>query len=148
MTVHVLDTSAVILLLKKHKPRLRVKLESVGGGEGIVIPAPVLVELGQAREASQRALADLLEIADVEALVARVAKSAAAGLRAVTRPKCETCSGFGRPSWIDAVVMALASDFVEEAEDEAIVYTQDMDDFEVLRAQHFRKVTVANASSP
>jgi hypothetical protein len=71
----------------------------------------------------------------------RVADRAAEGLRAVKRDRCAKCSGFIRPSIVDAIVMAFADQYAQPG-DEIIVYTGDMTDMELLRAAAFTSVTL------
>jgi hypothetical protein len=70
----------------------------------------------------------------------RIATMAADGLRQTSRVKCPTCSGFIRPTIVDAVVMAFAADWAES--DRTIVYTQDDGDMNILRTACFPKVEV------
>jgi len=51
MTIHFLDTSALINLLEKHNPPLFkvLKRAAEDDDEAILVPAPVLVELGQSQ---------------------------------------------------------------------------------------------------
>jgi hypothetical protein len=143
MTVHFLDTGALIVLLNKHKPPLLTDLKAAASRlptEAIWTPAPVLVEVGQANAPSMKRLDEVLMLAPVIGLGRRVAERAAEGLRTVTREKCAKCSGFIRPTLVDAAVMAVAAEYAED--DEAIVYTQDVKDLELLRDALFHRVVV------
>jgi len=147
MTVHVLDTGAIFILLNKHRPRLRRALEeaydrdSEAFPEMIRTPAPVLIEVGQASEPPKRKLEDILYLAPVSSLDKRIAQIAADALRETERAKCGECSGFVRPTLVDAVVMAMASDWAEGGMGDAIVYTQDVDDMSALQPR-FPKVQI------
>jgi hypothetical protein len=147
MTVHVLDTSAIYLLLNKHRPPLLATLETVAANNSatapqfIRTPSVVLVEVGQARAPAKKRLGYILALAPVfEDLNDRIATMAADGLRQMQRQPCPSCSGFIRPTLVDAVVMALAADWAEG--DRTIVYTQDDGDMNLLRAAYFPKVVV------
>src|SRR5258708_4243666 len=141
MTVHVLDTGAVFVLLKKHRPPLRRLLEEADErNEYIRIPAPVLVELGQGSAPPRRALENVLRVALVVPLDKRTAEAAAEALCALGRSKCNRCSNFTGPSLVDAAVMAFAADCAEV--DDALVYTQDDHDLMALRDARFTKVVV------
>jgi hypothetical protein len=89
MTVHhVLDTGALYVLLKKHKPKLWMTL-SAAAEDSIWIPALVLSEAAQADALEKKRLEKVFAIADVEPLNEQVAARAAEALRAVTREKCD-----------------------------------------------------------
>lgn len=143
MTVHVLDTSAVFLLLNKHRPPLLTTLNTANSAEpveGIFTPAVVLIEVGQAKEPPKKRLEAILELAPPVELTMRIAERTAEGLRRVKRDKCGKCSGFVRPTLVDAAVMALAAEYAEN--EDAIVYTQDVGDLELLRDAIFTKVKI------
>jgi hypothetical protein len=132
MTVHVLDTGAVVVLLNRHRPPLLQKLEQVALAAGAIwIPAPVLIEIGQATQPAKKRMDRVMALADVAELFERHAVEAANGLRALKRDRCDKCSGFVRPTLVDAAVMALAAEYA--AADDAIVYTQDDGDLKKLQ---------------
>jgi hypothetical protein len=150
MTVHVLDTGAIYLLLNRHRSQLSIDLSqadanhSAAAPQIIRTPSVVLVEVGQANATAKRKLDDILELAPVVDVNERIATMAADALRQTLRAKCPACSGFIRPTLVDAVVMALAADWAEI--DRTIVYTQDDKDMELLRASSFPKVVVQKVS--
>ena len=139
-----LDTGAVFELLNKHRPPLLRILQAADlRAEPVWVPTPVLVEVGQAKAPPSKRLKAIWEIANVAELDERIAYAAADALRSVSREKCSECSNFVRPTLVDAVVMALAADYAEVIP-QVIVYTQDLDDMNALRA-HFPKVIVKRA---
>jgi hypothetical protein len=147
MTVHhILDTGALYLLHDKHKPALWGELnEAAEEDSPIWVPALVLSEAGQAKRLQRKKLENIFGIAEVGPIDEHVAERAAEGLRAVKRERCDRCSGFIRPSIVDAVVMAFAEQYVGEDE-EAVVHTSDMPDMEALREAFFTKITLKRCS--
>lgn len=134
MTARILDTGAVFTLL--NRPRSPLWRELVNAARepppsGILVPAPVLAEVAQARAPGQRRLDAMYEIVDIAAMTARLALMTAEGLRAIQRHRCPECSNFVRPTLVDAAVVALAALYAEQ--DAAIIYTQDVRDLAMLR---------------
>lgn len=144
MTVHVLDTGAVLVLLNKHKPRILSFLKSEDEkGFPIWIPTPVLIELGQGGPPNKKRLERIYEIANVRVLDQRIAQMAGDLLNAVNRERCPKCSGFIRPTLVDAVVMAFADDWATA--ENVVVHTQDVSDLEALNTN--RRVEVVAVDS-
>lgn len=142
MTVHVLDTGAVLHLHDRHNPPLLRELRAAGKDAAIWIPSLVLTEANQAKPLFKKRRETIFEIADVADIDERVADRAAEGLRAVKRDRCVKCSNFIRSSIVDAIVMAFADQYAQPG-DEVIVYTSDMTDMELLRDAAFTSVTLS-----
>jgi hypothetical protein len=131
VTVHVLDTGAVVVLLRKHKPRILSVLKTEDEkGCPIWIPAPVLIEVGQDKAPEKKRLARVYEFANVQELDGRIAGIAGDLPSSAKRDKCLTCGGFEGPSLVDAVVMAFADDWASA--ETVVVHTQDVDHLERL----------------
>ena len=139
MTIHVLDTGALLLLHNKHNPPLLRELRQVTDDSEIVIPALVITEASQAAPLYQKRIEMILEIAEVEDVDYDVADRAARCLRESKRAKCGECAGFVGPSIVDAVVMAFAGRYADVSS-QVIVHTGDMRDMTVLRDAFFNKV--------
>jgi len=74
-------------------------------------------------------LVELVDVAGPERVLERAHE------RSLVAIQCGECSGFIRPTLVDAVVMAMASDWAEGNVGDAIVYTQDVDDMGALQAR-------------
>ena len=153
MIVHVLDTGALYNLAnKKHSPLWGERLE-LGPFDVVIVPAIVIAEANQARVLSNKFMDKLRQITDEGAapIEERHAKMAASRLRSVTRVRCALCSDLGRPSLVDALVMAFAVDQItEDPATRVVVHTSDCTDFERLRDGDnlFSKVTVSDVNDP
>lgn len=146
-TVHVLDTGAIYVLHNKHKPPLLTKLETARvAGDAILVPSMVLAEAEQAKKLTEKGLEAIFDkLAFVLDLGKDVAKLAAAALRTIQRDKCIHCSGFIRPSLVDAIVMASAQRYASLDDHRAIVHTGDASDL-ILFHDSFPKVLVEDCS--
>jgi len=140
VTVHVLDTGAVLALLRSNPPRDLLDRLKQADVDAVLIPSVVMIEVEQVRQAPKRrverilGLGDQDGLADIAAVDERLAKRAADALRSLysNRPKCPACSDLGRPNLVDAVVMALAAKHAE-LDTPTSVQTQDVDDMEKLK---------------
>jgi predicted nucleic acid-binding protein len=140
---YVLDTGALIELHDKPWGRLMTQVVTARADQdvSIWIPVVVLAELGQSTRLYNKRMEKIGSISDFAMLTNEVANCAAEGLRAVTRNKCRECSGFIGPSLVDAIVMAFAHQYFSSGS-EAIVYTSDRGDMELLRDACFEGVTL------
>jgi hypothetical protein len=132
------DTGAVVELLGSNRRFSKAMRKAAQESDAaLAIPAPVLVEVGQSSAPPKKRWQDVLELADVHELQARVAEIAAEGLRALSsRDRCR-CGGLLGPTIVDAVVMAFAFDHACTTKEEAIVCTHDLDDIEPVRVVLF-----------
>lgn len=141
--VHVLDTSAVYHLAKIHRPPLWRELAE--RGREVFVPAVVLLEAEQAKPIEKKKLEAIEKYADVdERLPRRILERASKALRAVGRERCEKCSGFKRPSLVDAAVVAYAANIAAEGDDQITVevHTDDDEDFERIATALGARVTI------
>jgi predicted nucleic acid-binding protein len=146
-TVHVLDTSAVYELHYRHRPPFLLKLKAAKDvGDAILVPSMVLAEAEQAKQLTEKGLEAIFDkLALVLDLGKDIARSAAEALRSISRERCEKCSGFVRPSLVDAIVMASAQRYASLEDHRAIVHTGDLNDMELFR-DHFPDVVVEKCS--
>lgn len=128
--VHVLDTAAVYHLVRNHRPPLWRELAEPG--HAVFVPAIVLLEAEQAEPIAKKRLQALEEYAEVdERLPRRLIERASRALRDVHRERCFKCSGFPRPSLVDAVVVVYAANIAEGDERITVeVHTDDVEDLE------------------
>lgn len=141
MKTHVLDTGAVYVLHDSRRSAL-LSMLSQFPQDAVLLPAAVLIEVGQSRPLFAKRLEGIRRFTEVvESTPEHVAHQAAAALRAVNRAKCTDCAGFIGPSLIDALVMAFADQYTDD-DDEAFVYTSDLRDMSRLRELCFPRVVV------
>lgn len=140
--VHVLDTAAVYHLARYHRPPLWRELAEPG--QEVFIPAIVLLEAEQAEPIAKKRLEALEEYAQVdERLPRRLLEKASAALRSVERERCSTCSGFPRPSLVDAVVVVYAASIAEgDGRVTVEVHTDDVVDLERVAKTLGARLTV------
>lgn len=141
--VHVLDTAAVYLLVKQQN-RSTLGRALAAPGQEVFVPAIVLLEAEQAEAIAKKRLEALEEYAQVdERLPRRLIERASAALRDVNRERCQTCSGFTRPSLVDAVVVVYAANIAEGDDRVTVdVHTDDVADLERLRSVLGARVTI------